>query len=149
RPRLRPYARDERRSFPRGRAVRGRARSSRRSPRAEGALPHPLLGHRLRQPQRDEASALRRGDAPRRSAWKGAPPLQAPGHGHLRVAGPEVDSGDLRSALSFRENVLAARLELSGLVLAASLGQELSEYLECVALTRAVLSGGDRLPRLP
>ena len=52
----------------RRRAVRRRARGRRRRPGAGRAVPHPLLGHRLREPERDEAPALRRGDAARRSA---------------------------------------------------------------------------------
>ena len=35
----------------------------RRRSRARSAVPHPFLGHRLRQPQRDETPALRRQDA--------------------------------------------------------------------------------------
>ena len=40
--------------------------------RRRGAVPHPLLRHRLREPERDEAPALRRGDASRRPAARGA-----------------------------------------------------------------------------
>ena len=36
------------------------------------AVPHPLLRHPVREPQRDEAPALRRGDAARRAARRGA-----------------------------------------------------------------------------
>ena len=44
----------------------------RRRARARRAVPHPLLRHRVREPERDEAPALRRGHAPRRSAARGA-----------------------------------------------------------------------------
>ncbi len=52
--------------------VRGGARRCGRRPRAGRALPHPLLRHRVREPQRDEAPALRRGDAARGAAGRGA-----------------------------------------------------------------------------
>ena len=60
-----------------GRAVRGRARGRRRGARAGRAVPHPLLGHRLREPQRDQAPALRRGHAPRRAAAQGVAEVPA------------------------------------------------------------------------
>ena len=40
--------------------------------RAGRAVPHPLQRHRVREPQRDEASALRRGHAARRAAARRA-----------------------------------------------------------------------------
>ena len=40
--------------------------------RAGPPVPHPLLRHRLREPQRDEASSLRRGNAPRGAARRRA-----------------------------------------------------------------------------
>ena len=60
------------------RAVPRRARARRRRPRRRSAFPHPFLRHRLREPQRDEASALRRGHAPRRPAARGARRFRAP-----------------------------------------------------------------------
>ena len=68
------------------RAVRRGAREGRRGARARRAVPHPLLGHRLRQPQRDEAPALRRGHAAGGAAGRGAARLLAAGDDHLRVA---------------------------------------------------------------
>ncbi len=65
---LRAHARDERRRLPRRGAVPRRARARRRRAAARRPLPHPLLGHRLREPQRDAAPPLRRGHAPRGSA---------------------------------------------------------------------------------
>ena len=55
--RLRAHARNLRRRLHERRAVRRRAREGRRGPRGERALPHPLLGHPVREPQRDEAPA--------------------------------------------------------------------------------------------
>ena len=67
--RLRAHARDLRRRVHRrpSRSPR-RSRRCRRGARAGRAVPHPLLGHRVREPQRDEAPALRRGDAAGRAA---------------------------------------------------------------------------------
>ena len=84
--RLRAHARDLRRGVPVGRAVRRGARAGGRGDRAGRAVPHPLLGHPVREPQRDEAPALRRGHAPRRAAARGAGAVRAAGDGHLRVA---------------------------------------------------------------
>ena len=58
------------------------------------AVPHPLLRHRLREPERDEAPALRRGHAPRRAAQAGAAEVPADGECDLRVARPRVEPGD-------------------------------------------------------
>ena len=58
------------------------------------AVPHPLLRHRLREPQRDEAPALRRGDAARRAARRGARALRPARDGDQRVARRGVDPGD-------------------------------------------------------
>ena len=66
-----------------GRAVRRGAREGRRRARAGRAVPHPLLGHPVREPQRDEAPPLRRGDAARRAAARGARALRAAGDGDL------------------------------------------------------------------
>ena len=44
------------------------ARAGRRGDRARRAVPHPLLGHPVREPERDEASPLRRGHAAGRAA---------------------------------------------------------------------------------
>ena len=57
-------------------------------------VPHPLLGHPVRQPQRDEAPALRRGHAPRRAAARGARALRAPRDRDQRVAGRGQRPGD-------------------------------------------------------
>ena len=46
-----------------GEPVRRGARGGRRGPGAGHAVPHPLLRHRLREPQREAPPALRRGDA--------------------------------------------------------------------------------------
>ena len=47
-------------------------------PAARRAVPHSLLGHRLREPKRDEAPALRGGHAACRAAREGAGTLPAP-----------------------------------------------------------------------
>ena len=52
-----------------------------RRARARRALPHPLLRHRVREPQRDEASPLRRGHAPRRAPARRAGALRSSGDG--------------------------------------------------------------------
>ena len=70
------------------------ARSRGRDPRQGSAVPHPLQRHRVREPERDEAPALRRGDAPRGAASGGAREVQAAGDGDQRVAGRGVVSGD-------------------------------------------------------
>ena len=71
-----------------------RARGGGRRPRAGRAVPHPLLRHRVREPKRDEAPSLRRGNAPRRSAAGGARAVRAPGDGDLGVARRGVEPGD-------------------------------------------------------
>ena len=53
------------------------------------AVPHPLLRHPVREPQRDEAPALRRGNAARRAAARGARAVRAAGDGDLGVADAE------------------------------------------------------------
>ena len=55
--RLRAHARDLGRRVHVRRAVRRGAREGRRRARAGRAVPHPLLGHPVREPQRDEAPA--------------------------------------------------------------------------------------------
>ncbi len=75
--RLRPYARDLGRRVHLGRAVRGGAREGGRGARSRRAVPHPLLGHPVREPERDEASPLRRRNAPRRAAGRGARAVRA------------------------------------------------------------------------
>ena len=59
--RLRAHARDVRRRLHDAGAVRRGARRRRRGARARRAVPHPLQRHPVREPQRDEAPALRRG----------------------------------------------------------------------------------------
>ena len=54
--RLRPHARDERRRLPGIVAVRRGARGGRRRARAGSAVPHPLLRHRVREPQREAST---------------------------------------------------------------------------------------------
>ena len=61
-------------------------------------VPHPLLRHRVREPERDEAPALRRGDAARGAARRGARSLRAAGDGDQRGARPGVEPGDPRRA---------------------------------------------------
>ena len=61
--RLRAHARDERRRVHGRRRVRVGAGAGRRRARAGRAVPHSLLRHRVREPQRDEAPAVRRGHA--------------------------------------------------------------------------------------
>ena len=70
--RLRAHARDERRRVHDGEGVPRRARRREPRPPARRAVPHPLLGHRLREPERDEAPALRRGHAAGGAARQGA-----------------------------------------------------------------------------
>ena len=50
------------------------------------AVPHPLLGHRLREPQRDEAPSLRRGHPQSWPAARSVNPLPAACDSDLRVA---------------------------------------------------------------
>ena len=102
RARLRAHARDERRRLHGRRAVRGGARSGGRRARAEGAVPHPLQRHPVREQERDEAPPLRRGHAAGRPAAQGAEALQASGDGDLGIARPQVRSGRARGALSAR-----------------------------------------------
>ena len=64
-----------------------RAEGRRRDPRAGRAVPHPLQRHPVREPERDEAPALRRGHAAGGAARRGAREVQAAGDGDLRVAG--------------------------------------------------------------
>ena len=66
--RLRAHARDLRRRLRRGRRAFAEALDA-GGRRAGGrrTVPHPLLRHRVREPQRDEAPPLRRGHAPRRA----------------------------------------------------------------------------------
>ena len=75
-----------------------RSRPDRRRARARRAVPHPLQRHRLREPQRDEPSALRRGHAARRAAARRARALRPAGDRDQRVARRSVDSGDRRGA---------------------------------------------------
>ena len=77
-----------------GRAVRRGARGGRCRARGRCALPHPLLGHPVREPKRDEASPLRRRDAARRAARRGTRTVRAAGDRHLRIAGSRVHRGD-------------------------------------------------------
>ena len=70
---------------------------------AGGAVPHPLLGHRVREPQRDEAPAVRGGNVARRAAPRRARRLRAAGDRHLGVAGRDLESGDSRGALGTRQ----------------------------------------------
>ena len=62
------------------------ARERGRRARAGCAVPHPLLGHRLREPQRDEAPPVRRRDAPGGAAARRARALRAAGDGDLGIA---------------------------------------------------------------
>ncbi len=61
-------------------------------PRAR-AVPHPLLGHRVCEPQRDEAPAVRRRHAARGAARRGPEPLRAAGDRDQRVARRGVAPG--------------------------------------------------------
>ena len=69
--------------------------------RAGPPVPHPLLGHRLREPQRDEASSLRRGHAPRGTARRRA-------RGFDRPATVISEAPDLESSLAIRDELYAA-----------------------------------------
>ena len=75
-----------------------------RGDRAGRAVPHPLLRHPVREPQRDEAPALRRGDAARRADARRARAVRAAGDGDLGVArrreSTDDDQGDSRSLIS-------------------------------------------------
>ena len=92
--RLRAHARDLRRRVHVGRAVRRGAREGGRGDRAGGAVPHPLLGHPVREPERDEAPAVRRRDASGRAAAGRAGAVRAAGDGDLGVARRGLDRGD-------------------------------------------------------
>src|SRR5262249_3823543 len=109
--RLRAHARDLRRRLPRRRAVRRGAREGRRRARAGRAVPHPLLGHRVREPQRDEAPALRRGHAASRAARGGAGPLRPAGHDRLGVARRGVVAGDPRDPGGMKQRLLDTPVE--------------------------------------
>ena len=60
------------------------------------AVPHPLQRHPVREPERDEAPAVRRGDAAGRAAAGCARAVRARRGGHQRVAGRRVDTRDRR-----------------------------------------------------
>ena len=62
------------------------------------AVPHPLQRHPVREPQRDEASPLRRGNAARRAAARRARAVRAAGDGHLGVPRRRVESDDQAGA---------------------------------------------------
>ena len=66
--RLRAHARDLGRGLSVGRALPHCALGSRRGAREIGAVPHPLQRHPVREPQRDQASPVRRGNAASRAA---------------------------------------------------------------------------------
>ena len=68
--RLRAPARRHRRRLHDGKGVPRRPVGSEQGAAPRRAVPHPLLRHRVRQPERDEAPALRRGDATGRAAWQ-------------------------------------------------------------------------------
>ena len=90
-----------------------RARGRGRRARAEGAVPHPLQRHPVREQERDEAPPLRRGHAASRPAAQGAEALQASGHGDLGIARPQVGSGRARGALSRAADVASSRADLT------------------------------------
>ena len=122
-----------------------RARRRQPHPSARRAVPHPLLGHRLCEPQRDEAPSLRRGHAARRAAREGARPLHAPRDRDQRGAGRGVTSGDSRGALLRGGHELAETLlDPLGLVVAPAIAQELSVRPEHFVLDLAELRVGDR-----
>src|SRR4051812_38946290 len=83
---------------------------------------------RVREPQRDEASALRRGDAARRRAARRTLALRPAGDGDQRVAGRGVDS-DHPDGARGRE-LGAPRLVGGRLLLTAVRRQELDEVPE-------------------
>ena len=87
------------------------------------AVPHPLLGHPVREPQRDEAPALRRGHAARRAAARRARALRAAGDGDLGVADARVDRRDhvsVRDRLGARNTVHALALAFRSQVASVS-----------------------------
>ena len=61
---------------------------------AGAPVPHPLLRHRVREPERDEASSVRRGNAARRAAGRGARAVRAAGDRDQRGARPGVEPRD-------------------------------------------------------
>ena len=92
------------------------------------AVPHPLLGHPVREPQRDEAPALRRGHAARRAAARRARALRAAGDGDLGVADARVDrrdQGDPRRVV--RLGACSSRRRSRRTTSAASIRRELDE----------------------
>src|SRR4030095_2160577 len=112
------------------------------------AFPHPLLGHRFREPQRDQAPALSRGDAPCRPAEAGATEVPAAGDGDLGVARPGVAPGDSGGAGGLGQDAVAAGLELVRLAVAAAVAQELNERLQELALGLPVLRIREGVVRL-
>ena len=96
--RLRAHARDERRRVHRRRGVRVGTRGGGRRDRGGCAVPHPFQRHRLREPQREESSPLRRGNVARGTASRRARTLRTAGDRDQRVARRGVDSGDRRGA---------------------------------------------------
>ena len=90
------------------------SRSPRRSRRVDAvlaagrAVPHPLLRHPVREPQRDQAPPLRRGDAARRAARRGA---RARSRGPATVISESPDAGldRARSARSSGHRMSACR----------------------------------------
>ena len=84
--RLRSHARDQRRRLP-GTSLFAEALEAADAVLEPGAaVPRPLLRHRVRKPQRDEAPSLRRGNTSRRPAARRPRPVRAPRDSDLRVA---------------------------------------------------------------
>src|SRR5581483_9886189 len=94
--RLRPHARHLGRGVHARGAVRRGARRGRRRPAGGGAVPRPLLRHRVCEPERDKAPPVRRGDAAGGAARGGARALRAARDRDQRVARRGVVAGDPR-----------------------------------------------------
>ena len=99
------------------------------------ALPYPLLRHRVREPQRDEAPPLRRGHAPRRAASRRARGLRPPGDRDLGVARRRVESGDpLGADVRRRSELGKPSLVARSVVVAAPTAEERDQVLEGMQL---------------
>ena len=106
-------------------AVRGRARRRRRGPRAGRAVPHPLLRHRVREPERDEAPALRRGNAARRAARaRRSTRFERPATVISESPDERVESGDPRGARGRRRELGEPHLVGDRVVRAPAVAEE-------------------------
>src|SRR4029453_4267367 len=151
RDRPRPDARRYRRGGHGGWRVRGWPCPCRRSDRAGCAVPCPLLGHRVRQSERDQASGLRRRDAEGRAARRGAGPVRASSDRDQRVAGRGITSGDPGGRLfghGARAKLGKTLLEADDVLHAPALLEELNDRLQRLREEARVLAALEDVDRL-